>query len=135
MNTTVEQIAEVCHETNRAFCASIGDNSQLTWNNSPAWQRRSAINGVKFHLQNPTALPSASHENWLKEKKETGWKYGPVKNLEKLEHPCFVPYEALPLEQQVKDMLFIAVVNSMKRLLPTFLECCAAQQKAIEEQK
>jgi len=24
-------IAKVCHEANRAYCESIGDNSQLSW--------------------------------------------------------------------------------------------------------
>ena len=28
-----------------------------------------------------------------------------------IEHPCFVPYDQLPKEQQVKDALFVAVVS------------------------
>jgi hypothetical protein len=117
MKTTIEKISEVCHETNRAFCLTIGDRSQPSWESAPEWQRTSAINGVKFKLENPDAPASASHESWLEEKRQTGWKYGPVKNPETKEHPCFVPYTALPAEQQVKDALFIGVVNSMKRLL------------------
>ncbi len=114
---TEEQIARVAHETNKAYCESIGDNTQPKWEDAPEWQRTSAINGVKFHIVNPNAPPSASHENWLEEKANEGWKFGTVKDPEKKEHPCFVPYEDLPVEQKVKDSLFIGVVTAMKVLI------------------
>lgn len=113
---TVEQIAEVCHETNRAYCATLGDNSQPSWAEAPEWQRTSAVNGVRFHLDNPNAKPSHSHESWLAEKEAGGWKYGPVKDPEKKEHPCFVPYEELPEEQKAKDALFIGVVHALRSM-------------------
>ncbi|MCE2579581.1 hypothetical protein LDL36_13980 [Komagataeibacter sp. FNDCR1] len=106
------KIAKICHEVNRAYCAALGDHSQPAWNDAPEWQRSSAIKGVEFTIANPDAPPSASHDSWLKEKRETGWKYGPVKDPERKEHPCFVPYDALPLEQKVKDYLFQAVVRA-----------------------
>ena len=109
----VQSIARVCHEANRAYCRSIGDNSQPSWDEAPDWQRRSAENGVAFQLANPDATPSHSHEEWLKEKAAAGWTYGPVKDPEKKEHPCFVPYEELPEEQKRKDVLFIAVVRAL----------------------
>lgn len=113
----IENIAQVCHEVNKAYCESIGDNSQPSWDNAPEWQKSSAINGVKFHLDNPDAPPSASHESWLKQKTEEGWKYGPVKNPDTKEHPCFVPYEELPTEQKSKDYLFKQVIHSLKSFI------------------
>lgn len=113
----IEQIAKVAHETNRAYCESLGDFSQTPWGEAPIWQRTSAINGVKFHIENPGAGPSGSHENWLKEKYAEGWKYGEVKDPDKKEHPCCVPYDELPKEQQIKDALFVAVVLILKVLL------------------
>jgi hypothetical protein len=110
----VEHIAQVAHELNKAYCESIGDNSQTTWEDAPEWQKSSAIYVVKFHLDNPGALPSASHESWLKQKTEEGWKYGEVKNAETKEHPCFVPYEQLPTEQKSKDFIFRQTVHSLK---------------------
>lgn len=106
-------IARVCHEVNRAYCAAIGDNSQPKWEDALEWQRKSAIAGVVFTLDNPEAPPSASHESWLAEKQRDGWKYGAVKDPEKKEHPCFVPYEQLPQEQRVKDYLLQAVVKAL----------------------
>lgn len=107
-------IAKVAHEVNRAYCAAIGEPVvQPSWGNAPEWQRTAAINGVAFHLANPNAGPEASHENWLREKAEAGWKWGPCKNPEQKEHPCMRPFEELPLEQRVKDHLFRAVVHAM----------------------
>lgn len=114
---TIQQIAQVSHEVNAAYCRAIGDNSQTSWEIAPEWQRESAINGVKFHLENPDASPSASHESWLKEKTLAGWKYGPVKNPETKKHPCFVPYDQLPVEQKAKDYLFKQTVESLKPYL------------------
>lgn len=110
---TIVRAAQVAHEANRAYCASIGDNSQPAWEDAPDWQRRSAVHGVRFHMDNPDAGPSASHDNWLAEKRRDGWVYGPVKNPEKKEHPCMVPHEELPEEQRRKDALFIGVVRAL----------------------
>ncbi|KAF0218807.1 MAG: hypothetical protein FD174_2590 [Geobacteraceae bacterium] len=114
---TVSDIAKTCHEANRALCAGLGDNSQMPWEEAEAWQRDSAINGVLFNLANPDAPASASHDSWLEEKRAAGWKFGTVKDAEKKEHPCFVPYEALPVEQQAKDHLFKAIVAALAPLV------------------
>lgn len=103
-------IAKICHETNRAYCQTLGDNTQVAWEEAPSWQRDSAIKGVEFNISNPDAPPSASHDSWLEVKRAEGWQYAPEKDAEKKLHPCFIPYEALPLEQQRKDALFKAVV-------------------------
>ena len=113
----IEDIAKVAHEINKSYCESIGDNSQVSWEEAPDWQKKSAITGVQFHLDNPNASPSASHDSWLKEKEIDGWKYGPEKDIEKKEHPCFVPYNQLPTEQQSKDFLFRQVIHSLKQYI------------------
>jgi RyR domain len=110
---TVTDVAAVCHEANRAYCLRIGDDSQKPWADAPPWQRESAIKGVQFNLANPEAPPSASHESWLEEKRAAGWKYGPVKDEARKEHPCYVPYGELPEEQKAKDALFKSIVNGL----------------------
>jgi hypothetical protein len=113
------QIASIAHEANRAYCESLGDDSQLPWEDAPQWQRDSAVKGVEFHLSNPDASPSASHESWLKVKEADGWKYGPMKDAENKIHPCFVPYDQLPIDQRQKDFLFKAIVHA-------FIDCQSA---------
>jgi len=109
----VENIARICHEANRQYCQSLGDLSQPIWEHAPDWQRDSAINGVQFHQDNPNAGPEGSHNNWLLVKGADGWVYGEVKDAEAKTHPCIMPYGDLPLEQRLKDSLFIAIVHSL----------------------
>ena len=109
-----EAIARVAHEINRAYCASLGDTSQAAWEEAPEWQRKSALLGVDMHLANPDATPEQSHESWLAEKLAQGWTHGAVKDAEKKEHPCILPYAELPAEQKAKDYLFRAVVHALK---------------------
>lgn len=108
----LDEIARVAHEVNRAYCQSIGDDSQPAWKDAPGWQRDSAINGVRAHLVSDLT-PEQSHENWLAQKEAEGWTYGPVKDPIRKEHPCFRPYSELPPEQRTKDHLFRAVVHAL----------------------
>jgi len=113
----VKHVAIECHEANKRYCESIGDTSQPAWEDAPDWQKESIINGVKFHVANPGADASASHENWLKEKEADGWKYGPEKNPEKKEHPCFVPYAELSDAHKNKDTFLMTVVGQYRSVL------------------
>ena len=113
--TTVEACARAAHEVNRAYCLATGDASQPSWDDAPEWQRTSARNGVTGALNGAT--PEQSHESWLDEKRATGWKYGPVKNPETKEHPCFIPYDGLPPSQRAKDQLYVTTVRAVAAAL------------------
>lgn len=108
-----QHIAEICHEANRAYCITRGDLSQKPWGHADDWQKESAIKGVKFALEHPFGHPSGQHDAWSKDKLASGWKFGPVKDAEKKEHPCLVPWSELPSAQKRKDVLFKAIVFAM----------------------
>jgi hypothetical protein len=111
------QIAQLCHEVNKAYCESIGDLTQPAWENAPDWQKMSAINGVKAHIDSGyTMTPEGSHESWMAQKISEGWEYGEVKDPEHMTHPCIRPYSELPVEQRTKDYLFRAVVHACSML-------------------
>lgn len=113
----IQRIAKACHEMNRTYCEAMGDESQPPWTFAPQWQRESAIKGVEYALSRiHDVQPQDSHQSWLAEKQREGWKYGPVKDAEKKEHPCFVPYDQLPAHQRAKDAIFLAVVRGLKDL-------------------
>ena len=112
-----EQIAKVCHEANKAFCEALGDMSQKHWEEAEEWQRDSAVKGVRFAVDNPDAPASSQHDAWSADKIKDGWKFGPVKDAEKKEHPCLVLFEQLPLTQQAKDTLFKSVVSALAPLV------------------
>ena len=114
----VTKVARVTHQLNKAYCEMLEDNSQLDWERSPQWQKQSAVDGVLFHSQNPDASDSASHDNWMKDLAKAGWTYGPEKSPEKREHPCMVPFDELPVTQQLKDKLFRQTVHALMLLGP-----------------
>jgi hypothetical protein len=113
VDNIIERIAAVTHEANRAWCAAHGDFSQPSWEMAPEWQKKSAIAGVEFHIANPHASASASHDEWFRHKEAEGWTYGAVKDPDLKEHPCMVPFEELPPQQQAKDRLFRAIVHAL----------------------
>jgi hypothetical protein len=122
----IARCAQFAHEANRIYCQSIGDFSQLHWDEAPEWQRSSALKGVEGALRGNT--PEQSHESWLAEKWATGWKYGPVKDAEKKEHPCMVPYLELLPNQKIKDEIFLESV----RLMASILEQKVNEEKAAD---
>ena len=112
MELHIEKIARVCHQTNKAYCESLDDMSQVDWEEAPEWQKESARNGVRFHL-NTISTPEGSHKNWMEVKEADGWIYGEVKDVDKKTHPCFLPYEKLPDDQKIKDYIFRSVIEHM----------------------
>jgi hypothetical protein len=106
----IEAAAKAAHEANRHYCDNIGDSSQVPWDQAPEWQKASAIQGVIYAIDHHFPNGKAMHENWMEGKLAQGWVYGEKKNgdlaVGPLTHPCLVPYEQLPLDQQVKDDLF-----------------------------
>lgn len=109
----IDRIARVCHEANRAYCQALGDDSQPAWEDAPAWQRESARMGVDLHLSGDFG-PEASHISWAKQKMDDGWVYGPVKDPAAKTHPCLLPFNQLPREQQAKDFIFRGVVHALR---------------------
>lgn len=111
-------IARVCHEANRSFCEALGDQSQEPWETAPEWAKESAIAGVRSRLEaGPDADPSNAHAAWRAHKEAEGWIYGEKKDPWKKTHPCMVPFDKLPPEQQAKDHLFCGIVDALGKLL------------------
>ena len=113
MKNAIQKAAIEAHEVNRVFCEACGDFSQVPWSDAADWQRESAIAGVTQIVDDPSISPEKIHKCWLKDKQADGWKFGMVKDAEKKEHPCMVPYSLLPEQQKAKDLLFGTVVRAV----------------------
>jgi hypothetical protein len=109
-------LAQIAHETNRAYCISLGDETQVEWSKAPDWQRESAVNGVMGVLLEGRT-PEENHEAWMTEKLKAGWTYGEKKDPDAKTHPCLLPYSALSDDQKLKDALFVEVVEGCAVLL------------------
>jgi hypothetical protein len=109
----IMSIARVIHNVNRAYCEAIGDSVPPEWDEASQEQQHMVMKGVEHRIMHPEATPETQHAGWLEAKEELGWKYGPVKDEIRREHPCMVSYADLPPAQKVKDYLFGAIVESM----------------------
>ncbi len=49
------------------------------------------------------ALARNTHEVWAAGRVREGWTYGPVRNDERRETPCLVPYDELPESEKDYD--------------------------------
>jgi len=49
------------------------------------------------------SLSKNVHEVWAAGRMASGWKYGPVRDELKKEHPCLIPYEELTEEEKNYD--------------------------------
>ena len=107
-----EQVAQVCHEANRAF-QEVQDDPRVPvskpWESLDTETRNSVIDGVRA-MRRDGLTAAESHENWVRYKVSHGWVYGAVKDTVVKTHPCLVPYEELPVDQRVKDHLFRSIV-------------------------
>ncbi len=110
--TKIAVLAKMVHEVNRVYCEAIGDHSIDTWDNASDDIKESAISGVKEFLENPEITPEELHEEWMKNKKESGYVYGEEKDDENKTHPCLVDYSELSAANRYKDKLFIYILKS-----------------------
>ena len=107
----VAEIARITHEANKAYCEALGDKSQVPWEDAPEWQRASSVHGVTDVMTGTTKGPEDQHKHWMAEKIASGWTWGETKDAEAKTHPCLMAYHDLPVEQQLKDHLFVTVAK------------------------
>ncbi len=110
---TIDEVAKVAHEVNKAYCESMGDTTQPVWSKIHKWQKESLYDGIRYIVANPKITPEQAHENWMKHKVDNGWKYGKVKDPKKKEHPSIKPYNKLDDKEKAKDYIFQAIVKTM----------------------
>lgn len=111
---TAEQIAAVAHAAHRALCEAHGDRSHPQWYETTTAQRQALIEHTKEHLRGDPPPPQESHMIWCRQRWDAGWSYGPVRDKDKKQHPCLVPYRELPPHERAKDDLFAHVVKALR---------------------
>lgn len=105
------EIAKIVHEMNRRLCQLTGDDSQTPWESVPEWQEDATYNQILFAQHNPSAPANIHHKVWCDKKVADGWKWGPVKDVDKKEHPDLVDYYELSPVARLKDELFSIIVR------------------------
>ena len=120
MTMTNEQIAQVVHEANQAYCKATKQAPGFItggWDEQSEQNKknlRSAVDATRADVfSGETVGPATQHGRWLEVKEADGWTLGPEKDEEKKEHPCMVPFDELPDVQKTKDRLFFAIVSEL----------------------
>ncbi|MDR0894194.1 MAG: Ryanodine receptor Ryr [Prevotellaceae bacterium] len=74
------------------------------------------------HIELPVELVELSeflacnvHDTWAQGRMREGWTYAPVLDREKKEHPCLVPYEALPESEKEYDRM--TAMSTLKAII------------------
>lgn len=106
------RIAQIVHKTICALQDEQDDECPAPpWASAPGHMRLAALDGVRRAMAGET--PAQHHQAWCDYKTARGWTYGDRKDYDALTHPCLRPFDQLPRHQQVKDMVFIAVVKAL----------------------
>ncbi len=113
----VQELAELIHGINLLYTKTAGlPGTTVPWIAVSEGERAKFIAAVEEQIKNPSSSPENSHKRWMKSKKQDGWIFGEFNRVEKT-HPCLANYDELPLEQQIKDKLFMKLIKMMKSLV------------------
>lgn len=107
-------IAQVIHAANRELQIIYGDPMPSPdWYDAPEYQRREATASVVEAISDPGRTPEQNHQGWMERLIADGWTYGEHKDAAAKTHPTLLPWDELPVDQQLKDRLFIAIVRAL----------------------
>ena len=108
-----EVVAEACHEAIRVLQRHFREPNQApVWARTAEDIRKINIAGVRA-ARSGLMTARSSHELWLENMREAGWRYGPEKDVEKKTHPNMVPYLELPPFQRYKNAFFLSTITSL----------------------
>ena len=107
---SLTQMGRVWVSIVRDYCAFAGHDIPGHFDARPEEFQIGLLSAIDKHMDNyPNAqTPEESHNLWLAKHAQMGWVYGSCRNEEAKTHPCMVPYDELPNDQKLKDVLFIA---------------------------
>lgn len=97
-----EQLPEPLREANRQEADDIGVKLRAV-DCSAAPQPDWTEPLFEFTPDEVRRLERLNHEHWMAAREREGWRRGPVKDTTSRTHPCLVPYEQLPPEEQEKN--------------------------------
>ena len=114
----INDIAQICHEANRALCKVLGDRVLPEWGALDNESQGITVRAVRYILdQQPAPSLAEIHERWRMDKVMHGWTYGEVTDDAKKTHKNMTLYIDLPVEQKAKDSLFLNIVFSLEGLM------------------
>jgi RyR domain len=117
---TPHQLARLCHEADRVLCCMQGDARVSPWETLDEEIQDEVVAAVREVLEHPELTDEARHARWLRQRRDAGWSYGPVRSIPSKTDPALLEYDALPSERRLRRTLFGAIVRILR--MPTAAE-------------
>jgi hypothetical protein len=109
----ISKIAKVCHQAEKSFAESLGDNSMVNWEESSLKIKEDTESKVISVINKENVLAEDLHIQWLDERIEEGWSYGSSIDYKKKTHPNMLPFSELEEYERKKYFLFVSIVKSL----------------------
>lgn len=109
-DTEILEISKIAHETMREYKESLGEPLPA-WDNAAQWMKDSTVDTIKDIMSDPSKTAEDIHNEWMRQKIASGWKYGPVKDAEQKTNPLLIPFNNLTVQEKIKDSLMSEVCN------------------------
>ncbi len=71
--------------------------------------------------EDPLPTRQENHENLMRDCQAEGWTYGVVCDEAMKTRPDLVPFEQLPIQEKIKNYIFLAFVKACRRYLSVSL--------------
>ncbi len=118
----LQVMAAAVHTAWFAFAQAAGQSAQ-PWEECPEYQKGDTLHLVRFYEAfdprdlSLDYLSGTAHVVWMKKKIRDGWTFGPVRDASAKTHPSLIPFEQLPLAEQMKDRIVVQAYLTMRKLL------------------
>ena len=109
-------LAESCYEATKVISEQILSEEKKEWKLVDSDDKAKLLNAVNRAIEKRITDPSVSHGEWITDMIKDGWQYGEKYDEVKKTHPCMIPYDQLPVGQQTKDYIFLAILKPFYNL-------------------
>lgn len=102
-----EHIARACHAAHNAIT-----EESINWELTTSSHKRTVYSSIEKILIGLIDTPEAAHENFVKNKINDGWEYGPVYSRTNKTNPRLVSFQELSEMDKLKEKVFFNIVES-----------------------
>jgi len=104
-STNYAELPEANKEPNRAFVRNIPRSvERMGFSIVPIGNKKRIKQFLPDEIE---SLAELEHERWSKEKLDSGWQYGKLKDNDLKLHPCLIPWSGLPEDEKEKDRILV----------------------------
>lgn len=109
------EVAAAAYTIVSALDLAMGRGARRPWEGQPELYKLEQTSCVRAHLAGEYSCARDAHEDWSERRRQAGWTWGPLRDVERKYHPSLLPWRALPLDLTAKAELYRASVLTVAR--------------------